>query len=265
MKHKNLTIACLAISLPLAAGAATIDFEAGSGYSLGDLAGQPSSGTQWAMTNGGGNIVNVASGIGTAGSNGITGTATGGGSNFVYYGYNTSNADLGFTFDSTSSVINYSFDWQPTQAMDGGTGDEIFRLTIGSSSNIGGSAAANLTIRASGRLIGLDGGTNRAVDGLFTLNTYSNISGTIDYGSNTYTVFVDNTQQFTSVNGGNLAFNNIASDNAFIRIGNLNGASTTGQYRTWTADNISVIPEPGAFALLGGLFVLGTVALRRRR
>lgn len=215
------------------------------------------------MTNGNTNIINVATGIGEGGTQGLVGTATGGGSNFVYYGFNTTNTDLGFTFDSSSSVLDYSFQWRPTQDLDGGTGDAIFTFAIGSDQTTAGSAAMNLTIRASGRLVALDTATARAVDGLFTLNDYATISGQINYAANTYTVFVDATQQFTSFNSGNLAFNNAASDNAYIRIGNINGGTNSALYRTWNADNISVIPEPSTLALLG--IALGTMVFLRRR
>lgn len=260
-KTNMMMAVMMAAALPFTAQALTIGFETGEGYSVGNLAGQPSSGTQWAMVNGNTNIISVADSIGVGGSRGIVGSGTGGGSNFVFYGFNTTNADLGFTFDSASSVLDYSFDWRPTQALDGAVGTEIFRFAIGSDEVAAGNAALNLTIRASGRLIALDAGTNRAVDGLFTLNEYATISGQVNYAANTFTVFVNDTQQFTSNNSGNLGFVNTASDNAFIRIGNLQGANA--DYRTWNADNISIIPEPSTLALLG--IALGAVAMFRRR
>lgn len=261
---KKLLLASISslLAFSINSQALLIDFESGSGYSTGDLAGQPSSGTEWAMVNGGTNIISVASGIGVGGSNGIVGSGTGGGSNFVFYGFNTTNADLGFTFDPSSSVLDYSFQWRPTQTLDGPTGTEIFRFAIGSDEDTAGNAAMNLTIRASGRLVALDGSTNRAVDNLFTLNEYATISGQVDYGSNTFTVFVNDTQQYTTINGGNLGFVNTDSDNAFIRIGNLQGANA--DYRTWNADNISIVPEPHTYALIGGVLALLVVLIRRR-
>ena len=256
------TLALVAFAAPLAS-AITIDFD--SGYTTGTLDGKPTSGTQWALVNGGTNVVNVTAAIGTSASQGIAGTGTGAGSNFVYYGFNTTNTDLGTTFDASASVVDYSFDWRATQAFGTSNAQSIFAFTVGSSTATGGSAALRLDIRSSGRLIALNGATNQAADGLFTLGTYATVSGQVNYETNTYTVFVNGVQQFTSITGGNLAFNNAASDNAFIRVGNLGGA--TADYRTWNADNITVtaIPEPSTFAALAGLGVLGLAAARRRR
>lgn len=267
MKIKTLLATLAGLSL-LASAQATfllIDFETESGYEAGqDLVGQPNSGTTWERTfqDFGTNNISVVEGIGVGGTMGIAGVG-GGTGNFVFYGFNATNTDLGFTFDSSSSVLQYSFAWRPTQALDGAVGTDIFRFTIGSDETSGGNAAMNLTIRASGRLIALDGGTNRAVDGLFTLNEYAMISGTIDYDTNTFTVFVNNNQQFTAVNEGNLAFNNLASDNAFIRIANLQG--TTADHRSWNMDNISIIPEPRVYAAIFGLLAIGFVLVSRRR
>jgi len=253
----------MAAALPFAAQALTIGFEEVEGYEAGNLAGQPTSGTQWVITNPGNpanaNPINVATGIGVGGSQGLA-SQSGGGSNFTYYGFNTSNSDLGFTFDSTSSILQYSFDWRVTQEFVTNSVD-IFRFVIGSDAAAGGSGAAQLTIRSHGVFVAQNGGSALTQADLFTLNEYSTISGAIDYGTNTYTVFVDGVQQFTTTNSGNLAFVNSASNNAYIRIGNLTG--TSDDYRTWNMDNISVIPEPSTLALLG--IALGAAALLRRR
>lgn len=253
----------LALATPFAAQALTIGFESGEGYSAGNLEGQPTSGTQWTRTNApaAANVINVASGAGVGGSNGIVGVGTGGGSNFVYYGFNTTNADLGFTFNSSSSVLQYSFDWRPTQDLDGTSASAIFAFMIGSDQNAGGSGAAQVTVRNNGVFVAQNGGAALTQAGLFTTNTFATISGTIDYGANTYTVFVNGVQQFTGTNGGNLAFVNADSDNAFIRIGNLSGGSA--DHRTWGLDNITVIPEPSTLALLG--IAAGALAMFRRR
>lgn len=263
MKNQKLCFLLAGSCLLATAQAAAFVLNFDAGYLVGDLAGQPAAGTQWAMVNGNTNLINVEAGIGVGGTNGIAGMGTGGGSNFVYYGFNTTNADLGIVFDANSSVLEYSFQWRPTQALDGGAADNIFQFAIGSDQNAAQSAALSLTIRASGRLVALDGSTNRPVDGLFTLNEYTLISGTVDYSTNTYTVFADGNQLFASINGGNLGFNNAASDNAFLRIGNLNGGNAAN-YRSWNADNITVIPEPSTYAALFGLLAIGLVILRRR-
>jgi hypothetical protein len=255
-----------AILFASAASALTIDFETGSGYAAGNLVGQPSTAgaTTWTRTNAAtaANVINVAAGIGVGGSQGIQGVGTGGGSNFVYYGFDTTNTDLGFTFDSASSVLSYSFQWRPTQALDGTSASDIFRFTIGSSENAGGNAALSLGVRNNGVFVAQDGTNARTQAGLFTTNTYATISGEINYATNTFTVFVNNTQQFTDFNGGSLTFNNAASNNAFLRIGNLSGGTT--DHRTWNLDNISVIPEPSAVAAILGLGAFGLVYLRRR-
>ncbi len=261
MKKLILSLVALGSSFSLSQ-AILIDFE--TGYSAGDLNGQPSSGTQWSRTLGAVNDVNVATGIGTGGSNGITGEDNGSGSNFVFYGFAPSASDLEGTFDSASSIVSYSFDWRATETLDGSTSTNIFAFIVGSDSTSGSNPALNLNIRGQGRLVANDGGSNRAADGLFTVNTYSTISGDIDYATKTFTVFVDGTQQYTSFNGGNLSFANAASDNAEIRLGNLSGGSLSANYRTWNADNISIaVPEPTSAAMLVG--ALGLLALRRRK
>lgn len=249
--------------LPQAYAQLTIDFDAG--YSASDLAGQPGSGTQWALVNGGTNVINVASGVGDGGTQGLVSTSFGSGSDHVYYGFNTTNTDLGFTFDNSASILNYSFKWRATQALDGASGSDIFRFTIGSDEVTAGSAALDLSIRASGRLIGKNVAANVAQDGLFTQNVYSTISGVVDYSSNTYTVFVDGVQQWTSTNGGNLGFVNAASNNAYISI--RNGSGTTAEWREWNMDTIAVsqVPEPSTYALITGVFVLGFACWRKRK
>ena len=262
-KTSMIMAVLMAAALPFTAQALTIGFEEVEGYEAGNLAGQPSSGTQWTRTNAptAANVINVAAGVGLGNSQGIVGVGTGGGSNFVFYGFNTTNADLGFTFDSTSSVLQYSLDWRPTQDLDGTSASAIFSFAIGSDQDAGGSGAAQLSVRNNGVFVAQNGGATLTQAGLFTTNTYATISGTIDYSSNIYTVFVNGVQQFTGTSSGNLAFVNSDSDNAFIRIGNLSGGTT--DYRSWSADNISVIPEPSTLALLG--IALGAVALFRRR
>lgn len=254
----------LALATPFAAQALTIGFESGEGYSAGDLAGQPSSGTQWVLTSGNTNTINVAAGIGNGGGAGLVNTSSGSGANFVFYGFNTTNADLGFTFDSTSSVLQYSFDWRPTQDLNGSNGQILFDFMVGSSGDTGADAAVALRIHNSGRFQANDGGTLRTVDGLFSnTGTYQTISGTINYATNQYTVFIGDTQLFTANNNGNLSFQNAASDNAFIRFSNLRGGDQSAQWREWNMDNITLIPEPSTLALLG--IALGTLAMFRRR
>ena len=242
-----------------------IGFEEEEGYSTGNLVDQPSSGTQWDETNPASPVgsISVVDGIGINGSRGIQGSANPS-SDFNYYAFNTTDADFGFTFDSESSVLQYSFQWRLADETFGGTAF-LFRFTVGSDHIRGDNAAMNLTIRADGRIIALDSGTNRARDGLFTLNEYATISGVIDYGANTYTVWVDGEQQFTTHGpnaDGNLAFNNTDSDNAYIRIGNLSG--TTADHREWNLDNIAIIPEPSAVAMLSLGLVTMLMARRRR-
>lgn len=247
----------------MASAAVVIGFETAEGYSAGDLNNQPSSGTQWTRTSGAGNFINVANGIGVGGGAGISG-ASGGAGNHIYYGFNTTDTDLGGTFSSTSSKLEYSFQWRVTEAFAAASVDN-FRFVVGSDQNAGGSGALQLTVRSHGVFVAQSGGTTLTQAGLFTPNQYATISGVIDYGANTYTVFVDGTQQFTDTNNGNLSFVNASSDNAFIRIGNLTG--TSADYRTWNADNITLgiipIPEPSTMALFGLSF--GMIMLLRRR
>lgn len=244
--------------LPLAGiGQTLIDFDS---YALGNLAGQTTNGVSWTRTNGptAPTIIEVQAGVGVGGSQGIVGR-TGASGNFTFYGFDT---NLGPAFNSSSSVVDYSFQWKPTQDLDGG-GQSIFTLALGSSANAGGNGALKLNIAANGNLVAETGGGNQTATGLFTTNQFALISGTADFGSNTFTVFVNGVQQFTGVNGGSLAFVNSGADNVFIRVGNLT-ATDPAVYRTWVADDISVVPEPSTYALLAGLATLIMVGLRRR-
>ncbi|MCC5846750.1 MAG: PEP-CTERM sorting domain-containing protein [Verrucomicrobia bacterium] len=260
MNKKLIFAAFTAAALPFAAQALTIGFETGEDYAAGNLANN----SRWSVTNPGNpanaNPINVTAGVGVGGTQGLSSSA-GSGSNFTYYGFDTTNADLGFTFDSESSILDYSFQWRATDDFAAASVD-IFRFTIGSSGAAGASAALSLTVRSHGVFVVLDGATTRTESNLFTSGTYATISGQVNYATNTYTVFVDDTQQFTAFNGGSLAFNNANSDNAFIRIGNLTGQSD--DYVAWNLDNITVIPEPSTLALLG-IALSSMMFLRRRK
>ena len=275
LQHRtSLGAAVLLIaSATLPANAAMIGFESGEGYTASSiLGGQPTSGTQWARTNGSDITgIQVTAGAGSGGTAGIT-PRQGDASNFTYYRFAALDADLGGTFDAASSLVEYSFDWRATQALDGPSGTNIFSFVVGSNDNAGANSALTLNIRANGRLAVNDGTTTRVVDGLLTTSTpvsdtpFRTISGKIDYATKTFTVFVNAVQQFTSFNGGNLSFNNSSAANPWVQIANLSADTipANANYRTWAADNvkIAIVPEP---ATLGLAALAGLACLRRRR
>lgn len=254
----------LLLGLPLAHAGILINFE---NYNTGNLSGQPGTGTQWAIVNGSTSIVNVADGVGNGGGKGLVNTQLGG-SNFVHYGFNTSDSDLGFTFNSASTILNYSFDWRPTQTLDGSDSAYLFDFVLGSSLSTSFSDAANrISIRSDGALRVFDSTNTRLQTGLFfdSVGTYRTISGTLNYETKQFTVFVDGTQLFTDFNGGNLSFHG-ASDNAYIRVNNLLG-NTPANWHEWNLDNISLtqVPEPATASLLLGLLVTAFVVAQRRK
>jgi hypothetical protein len=265
MKTK-LLITSLALTLTAAVQAQLfIGFESAEGYNTGALAGQPSSGTEWSSLIGSDSI-NVADSIGLGGTRGITGTTSA--SNFAFYGFSTTNSDLGITFDENSTVLQYSFQWRPTQDLDAGTSRDIFTFAIGGTAGntTGTDSASTFRVRSDNRVSSTSGTTALLTGtGIFTTNQWATISGTVDYGSKTFTIFVDDTQLFTTTNGGNLSFRDANASSAYIHMGNLNGASNAADYRTWNADNISIVPEPSAYALLGGVMALAAVLIVRRR
>jgi hypothetical protein len=266
MKKLSL-ISFLTLCLGSFSYALTFDFES---YSDGNLVGQPSSGTQWENALGSSPQIVVAAGAGVGGSKGITtGSPVPGNSNFVFNDFKANNTDLGLTFNANSTVLQYSFQWRPTQELNSSSATEIFRFAVGlDTSAAGNDPAMQIGIRSNNSLFVVTRGPSETwvASNLFTLNQWATISGTINYGSNTYTVFVDDTQLFTDdFTGGNIPFRVTNLENAFIRLGNINAGSGSANYRTWTADNISIIPEPRTYALMGGVLVLAVALLRRRR
>lgn len=232
------------LGLPMAQAGIFINFD---DYDTGNLSGQPGTGTSWAVVNGSPpNPINVAVAAGTNGSNGLVNTSTGGGTNFMHYGFNTSDSDLGFTFDKDASIVNYSFDFRPVQALDAPEGavDSLFEFVICSSQASGFSIfATRIVIRNNGQVRVNNGGSwlhSEASEQLFTAGVYHTISGTLDYATKTHTIFVDGVQLFAEVNGGVLGFAG-DPDNLFIRLNNLRaGSDAATKWRQWNVDNIAL-------------------------
>lgn len=263
-KSKFLLAVLTAAALPFSAQAFTTGFETTDGYSNGNLSGQPSSGTQWTRTNGSDlSMIAVAGGVGLGGTAGLI-NQQGGGSDFTFYRIQLTNADIGTTFDADSTVLNYSFDWRLNDALFGSNnGAPIFQFSMGGTTNTASDSALGFEIRNGGRLFLLHGGDTAAADGRFTPQTWHTISGQVDYGANTFTLFVDDVQQFTNVNGGNLTFRGGAVENATVYFANRNASTDNASYLNWSVDNLTVVPEPSTLALL--VIAFGSLLLLKNR
>lgn len=209
-------------------------------------------------------MVSVNATAGTSGGYGLI-NQQGGTSNFTYYRIPLSNADIGTTFNASSTILDYSFDWRLNDAAFGSSNPSaVFQFAMGGTTNSASDSVLRLDVRNSGRFFAAHGGGSAVVDGLFTAQTRATISGQVNYATNTYTVFVNSVQQFTSVNGGNLTFLAGSVENANVYLANLNASTASTNYLNWSADNLSVVPEPtSALLLAAGLTTL--VIFRRRR
>lgn len=268
MNRKTL-LSLLAGSCFLAAANATIfpiDFETESGYESGNLAGQPSSGTVWARTNGSDDsMIEVAQSVGFAGSMGLR-NIQGGNSDFTYYRITPTNDNLGVTFNAASSVLDYSFQWRLDSVDFGGNnGAPVFQFAMGGTEPAAQDAIFQFDIRNGGRFFVANGGSNLVIDGRFTPGTWHTISGTVDFSNDTFTVAIDGTQLFTTTNFGNIPFRADSAQNANIYLANRNASTGNANYLAWNADNISIIPEPRVYAAIFGLLAIGFVLVSRRR
>lgn len=264
MKTHSITLAVLLCASSWAlipnANAILIGFEAGEGYSAGNLKGQPSSGTTWTNASAGAGLL-VTAGAGTSGSQAAVANNTA--SNF--YSFAPSNADLGGTFSPTTSKLAFSFDYKLSANATylgiayfriGTTNGNVLRLSFYNNGNIVfsngvGSSTAKVA---------------NGTDNFFgAAGIYYSISGELDYFTQTYTLSVNNVAQSV---GGNSNFGFVSSSSSNGNDLNILSVNTAdANWRSYSIDNISyaAVPEPTTSALLflglGGLFSV----LRRRK
>ena len=271
-KHLLATTAALALMLPASAPAIIIDFETASGYSTtggttyanGNLVGQPS-----------GTGVTKWTGTTTAGSDDIRVVADGGGqvaqttnnASTPYYRFLPSDADLGGTFNSASSLLAYSFNVRYDTAL--AANGALVRPRFGDANN----PITNFELDAPGTFIYNDGAANFAsktvsaggTNFIATKDVWFVISGVIDYGTDTYTLFVNGVQQTGSGGAGDYNLNFLASgvQTAEFNMRDLGGGGAT--YVQLSFDNISLqlVPENGTGTLMG--LALALMAFPRRR
>jgi hypothetical protein len=183
--------------------------------------------------------------------------------------YRIFSPSTGETFDPSSSIISYSLQFlYPSGAAtnasaeirfavgDAGSGKQIFQLEFVSDGTIGFN----------------DGTTNSKVlnsegnNFVGTTGTWVTISGTINYGTNLYTLNVDGVQQLGTDSSSNLDFYATDSKTAVL---NLRAMGATGaNYTPIYLDNLdfTAIPEPGtSAAMVFGVVLLGAAFLRVRR
>lgn len=179
----------------------------------------------------------VTEGVGVDGSQGITKSSTDG---FYRYNYSTDDEMLGFaegeTFDNASSILEYSFDFKlENTASDSVVGDAFnFGVTGTAPAGLANEDFPVMTIKVSdNNRVGIVHADNSNPAGTFTNSfnqapgdpmlapgEWQNISGQIDYGSQTFTVEINGIPwTFESSDGlGNYSF---ISTNAF----NIDGAN----------------------------------------
>lgn len=176
-------------------------------------------------------------------------------------GGNGNTQGLGRTLDtaltSGTFTIDVRFDVDNSEGFSG------FNLKSALGSSFGGNELLSIGLTpGSGNdsiFVGDSGGSK-------TINLGSNVLGAIlnfevdfDAGAGTYIARAkfDSDLSFTAVSG-----NLIASSTTVGAIGW--GNFNTGNSQNLISDNLTVVPEPGAFALLAGLFGMMTIILRRR-
>ncbi len=236
--HKFLTSTLAAVALTAAhSHALLIDFTAAEGYADGDVNGQEG----WARVFGPEPLFEVSD----AATSGVLAPVATGGAVFR----NFSDAELGGTFDNSSSLVEYSMTYEligPT----GGPFNQNVVLRIGAPF---GSESVSFTFRQDGFVSYTDGDGFVGGPGIGT-GTHT-LTGQIDYATNTYSAFIDGTELFTPFTR---SIANAGTATAVLRL------DAGGTLATINIDSVGLaIPEPTSAALMLG--AVGLLALRRRR
>lgn len=251
-----LVVAIFSLLSASSAKAILIDFETSSGYSLGSLIGQTPTGSNhaWRGTSGvNANILQV-----TADANGqylkasnISGAS--GGPSFIF---DSTSSDVGGTaekpFDATSSVLSFSFDFRYDDTL-ASSANSAVRFRIGNTTT----PAIALEFLTTGQIYYNDGSsynykvkTASNTNFTATKDAWISISGTINYLTGTYTLYINGVEQTGNSSTQSLAFATTDSQNATILIRDL--ASGTANFVGYSIDNINLamIPEPAAYGII---------------
>ncbi len=248
MKHRNYKLFTPALAATLATistlSAATINF---SGYTNGEIVGQDG----WSDDTG---YFSVTSGV----VNQVAGSYSRGVERTF------SDLEVGGSFDTTSSIVAYSFTFDPGARVDG--------QYTGMSFNVGGDIIDPAETEISLHVIphglfkivdGVKTGNDEYFDGFsvsdrWADNTDVTVTLTLDYGNSTYTATRSDLPgatrtdlPFVKGTGGNGAYNIRLNANQFHNAPAIKSIS------------VDLVPEPSSALLLGSAGLLGL--LRRRR
>ncbi len=241
---------------PILAQAFTTSFEAGEGYTAGELVGQPSSGTTWGGTSGIATV--VTSGGNPNGHVSLVGVS----SDLSPVNFAPTDLDLGgATFPQS---INFSFDIR-NDSFDGGGDDLLGRIVVlrdAAAPNRSRSLRLSLNVNGTVEVVSdtfVGGSLNVMAFGDAT--SFSNFSGTLNFADQTSTLSING----AAVNGGSPFNFNVQSGTGSDAYGFFE-ANVAGVGNTYSLDNLSLtaVPEPGTAGIfLGGLAAL--LAFRRLR
>lgn len=272
----RLLIMGLAMAAPLSAQAVIIDFETASGYTVGNLYGQPgiAGSATWGASSQGVNdqLLKVVDGAGVGGSHGLVYQTHATTTSSVYQ-FNPTATDLGEAFSATSSQIAFSFDlkWDEVGSTSIYTGrffvgntlstqdGDVFKLTWSATGAVGYTLNNN-TLRFA---------TNAAGNQFIAqADTFYTISGVLDYGTKTYTLSVNGVQQVDQTGAATLGFVRPAGANVNANFEFQTQNNNHASARVWTVDNLDyhAIPEASSLGLLmlGGGVALTLFRARKR-
>ena len=222
----------------------TIGFEESEKYFVGDLREQGAAIPPWTMVNGRVNIITVEDGVGKNDSRGITGIATGNASNYVYYRYQPTEAELGGQFHPSNSILRYSFDVKIDQEFGLEQHSAIFAFAVGGTTSAGEDAVMLIEVRNNGRIAanynkGSENGFT-GMDNQILPNQFVTISGIINFKEGYFTVELEGLPLFSNIQGGQLPLRIGGHKNPSILIGNINGGAGQEKHLRWMVDNITL-------------------------
>ncbi len=268
-KLTKLFIGLTVLVLTIPVQAVLIDFD--SGYSAGELWGQPGSGTVWeelSSPNRSGLVVTADAG--DLGAGDMAAVSVQDSNPFIsngFYRFATTDANLGGVFNKDASKVNFSFKRKVMTDI-GNNGTPVSMMFIGN--DYFTKASVVFGWFSDGRMKYFNGpGSNIYSNASYVLDGSGNdfdpsvsdgfiaISGQINFASKTYSLVVNGVAQ----NGGNpIAFNDPSAEKTWLLISNENGEDSN--YRQYALDDITLaIPEPTTM----GLLTLGTLGVLKRK
>ncbi len=230
------------------AQAILIDFSS-PGYAVGDLDGQGATATKW--SNGGDGPRNIV--ISESGNQAVQLQSSTSGT-CSWYTFNPTDSDLGQTFNTGSSILDYGFKvrWDDRRANYGSTVWGVY-VGAGYSNNavfLAGSANGDIRISHG------NGDTNITGENHAEVGQWLAISGTIDFSTKKFTVSLD------GVDKGTYNFGNSSTNKVEILLSSWNAANTN-TFCPCSFDDIRIgnVPEPATM----GLFALGVLGVLKRK